>query len=104
MKVPVSAHLESFEETGNLRKCRVVTVNHVEKAAGETETANIFEYSYEKESENGEKKEARFCWVTSMELTKKNNQISTDIYIRIYHVMAVWITFLKNQRNVFTYQ
>ena len=47
-------------------------VNHVEKAAGKTETANIFEYSYEKESANGEKRGIRFCWITSMELTKKN--------------------------------
>ena len=56
----------------SMEKGKAVFVNHVEKAAGKTETANIFEYSYKKESENGEKKEVRFCWITSMELTKKN--------------------------------
>ena len=56
----------------SMEKGKAVFVNHVEKGAGKTETANIFEYSYEKEGENEEKKEVRFCWVTSIELTKKN--------------------------------
>ena len=56
----------------SMEKGKAVFVNHVEKGAGKTETANIFEYSYEKEGENAEKKEVRFCWVTSIELTKKN--------------------------------
>ena len=40
----------------------------------------------------------------AIEEKKKNNQISTNNYVRTYHVMTVWITFLKNQRNVFNYQ
>ena len=53
-------------QLGSMEKGRVVFVNHVEKAAGKTETANIFEYTYEKKSKNGEKKEVRFCWITSI--------------------------------------
>lgn len=47
-------------------------VNHVENAAGKTETANIFEYIYEKENKEREKSEVRFYWITSIEVTTKN--------------------------------
>ena len=59
-------------QLGSMEKGRAVFVNHVEKAAGKTETANIFEYTYEKKRKGGEKKEVNFCWITSIELTKKN--------------------------------
>ena len=59
-------------EIRGIEKGRAVFVNHVEKAAGKTETANIFEYICKKKTKTGEKKEVKFCWVTSIELTKKN--------------------------------
>ena len=40
----------------------------------------------------------------AIEEKKKNNQISTKIHVRFYHVMTVWIIFLKNQRIVYSYQ
>ena len=59
-------------EINGMEKGRAVFVNHVEKVAEKTETANIFEYTYEKKSKTGEKKTVRFCWATSIEVTKKN--------------------------------
>ena len=65
---------KDYEETEfqGKEKGRAIFVNHVEKATEKIETANIFEYSYEKKSKSGEKKTVRFCWITSIELTKKN--------------------------------
>lgn len=65
---------KDYEEVqvGGMEKGKAVFVNHVEKAAEKEETANIFEYTCEKKDKNGGKKTVRFCWVTSIELTKKN--------------------------------
>ena len=45
--------------------------NGVENITGKTEKMNLFEYKFTK-VEDGEKKEYRFCWLTSIKLTRSN--------------------------------
>ena len=46
-------------------------INHVEETAGKEQTANIFCYVYEKETD-GRKQQITFSWLTDIELTQKN--------------------------------
>ena len=46
--------------------------NHVEKVAGKKEVMNVFEYEYEAEDSEGKKHHICFCWISSIELTKRN--------------------------------
>ena len=46
--------------------------NHVEEVAGKEQIMNIFEYEYKMKDKNGNEKNIRFQWVTSLELTKRN--------------------------------
>lgn len=46
-------------------------VNHVEVTAGKEETANLFSYTYETETE-GKKQTVTFKWITNIELTERN--------------------------------
>jgi len=45
--------------------------NHVEKTAGKTEMANIFEYWYETKDDKGEEAVIRHQWITSIEINKR---------------------------------
>lgn len=45
--------------------------NHVEEVAGKTEVMNVFEYEYDREYKK-KKEKVQFCWVTNIELTKRN--------------------------------
>ena len=47
-------------------------INHVEETAGKKETANIYEYQYERRDKEGKSTAAGFRWITSIELTKRN--------------------------------
>lgn len=47
-------------------------VNHVENTVDKEETGNIFEYQYESQDHEGNRKTARFQWSTDLELTGKN--------------------------------
>lgn len=47
-------------------------INHVEETAGKKETANIYEYWYERKDKEGSITVIRFRWLTSIELTKRN--------------------------------
>lgn len=42
--------------------------NHVEEVVGKSEAMNVFEYEYETK----EKKKVRFCWITNIDMTKRN--------------------------------
>lgn len=53
-------------------KGRAVYINHVEETVETENTANIFEYSYTEQQEDGEIKTTKFQWITDIEL-KKNN-------------------------------
>ena len=46
--------------------------NHVEEVAGKEQIMNVFEYEYKMKDQNGNEKNIRFQWVTSLELTKRN--------------------------------
>lgn len=46
--------------------------NHVEEVAGKKEVMNVFEYEYEGQAKEGKKGKTRFCWVSSIELCKRN--------------------------------
>ncbi|MBQ6886671.1 MAG: transposase, partial [Lachnospiraceae bacterium] len=46
--------------------------NHVEEVAGKEEVMNVFEYEYEGRNKEGKSQTNRFCWVTDIELTKRN--------------------------------
>ena len=43
--------------------------NHVEETAGKEETVHVYEYT---EEQGEKKKRVRFCWLTDIELTKRN--------------------------------
>lgn len=47
-------------------------INHVEETAGKKETANIYEYRYERRGKGGNSTVVRFRWITSIEVTKRN--------------------------------
>ena len=47
-------------------------INHVEETAGKKETANIYEYRYERKDKEGNSTVVRFRWITSIEVTKRN--------------------------------
>ena len=46
--------------------------NHVEEVAGKKEVMNVFEYEYETKNEKGKSRTIRFCWITNIEVTKRN--------------------------------
>lgn len=46
--------------------------NHVEEVTGKKEITNVFEYEYELEQEDGNKKEVVFQWITDIEVSRKN--------------------------------
>lgn len=46
-------------------------VNHVEETAGKTETANMYEFWYERKDEEGNLQLQRYQWITSIELNKR---------------------------------
>ena len=46
--------------------------NHVEEVAGKEEVMNVFEYEYEARNKEGKSQTNHFCWVTDIELTKRN--------------------------------
>lgn len=53
-------------------KGRAAYVNHVEETVGSKNTANIFEYSYTEQQEDGEIKTTKIQWITDIELMKNN--------------------------------
>ena len=53
-------------------------INHVEEAAGKTETANMYRYWYEAEGKNGEPEIHEFQWITNIELTDRNLEEMVD--------------------------
>ena len=55
------------EEKGN-----ACYANHVEEVAGKKEIMNVLEYEYETQDEDGKSHTIHFCWVSSIELTKRN--------------------------------
>ena len=44
----------------------------MEEVAGKEQIMNVFEYEYKMKDQNGNEKNIRFQWVTSLELTKRN--------------------------------
>ena len=51
--------------------------NHVEETAGKEETVHVYEYEYTGKGE-GTGKKSRFCWLTDIELTKRNLEEMTE--------------------------
>lgn len=47
-------------------------INHVEETAGKKETANIYEYWYDRKDKEGSITVVRFQWLASIELAKRN--------------------------------
>ena len=46
--------------------------NHVEETAGKKQTANMYDYKYEKTDKTGKKELHEFQWITNIDLTEKN--------------------------------
>ena len=51
--------------------------NHMENLAGKKEIMNLYEYSYEKKTTNGNRK-SRFQWITNIELSENNLEEMTE--------------------------
>lgn len=47
-------------------------INHLEETAGKKDTANMYEYRYERRDKDGDPAITEFQWIMSIELTKRN--------------------------------